>query len=330
MKSKSARTTGMALLLSLCAAVGAAAQATPSPALLVGEKSAGLLAVVDPATLRVVAHIPANPNVHEIATDGSRAYISNSGRRSITVIDLATRAQLPAIELGALGAVHGLWFAAGKLFFANETAQTIGRYDPATGQIDWVLGTGFRSHMLVVSADGEKIYTTNGPASSVSLMERPARPAGGAGNWTSTVLPAGRGVEGLDLSPDGRELWAINVQDKTITVVDIASKAVVATIPVVSTYSNRLKFTPDGKHVLVSDFRGTDLMVFDAASRREVKRIGMGGGAEGVLISPDGARAFVAVHALNRVAVVDLRALEVTGVIDGLQNPDGMAWAVAP
>ena len=331
MKSTRAGVLSLAILGSLSLAAVGTAQVSPSPALLVGEKSAGLVAVVDPATLRVLAHIPANPNVHEIATDGRRAYVSNSGRRSITVIDLASRTQAAPIELGALGPIHGLWVNGGKLFFASEPAQIIGRYDPATSQIDWVLGTGYRSHMLVLSPDGEKIYTTNGTSGSVSIIERPARPGGGApGNWAVTALPAGRGVEGLDLSPDGRELWAINVQDKTITVVDVVNRSVVATIPVVSTYSNRVKLTPDGKYALVSDFRGTHLMVFDVATRREIKRINVGGGAEGVLVEPGGARAFVAVSALNRMAVVDLASLEITSVIEGLQNPDGMAWAVAP
>src|SRR5690625_2158218 len=51
---------------------------TPSPALLVGEKGAARIAIVNPETLEIVAHVPANPNPHEIATDGAYAYVSNS------------------------------------------------------------------------------------------------------------------------------------------------------------------------------------------------------------------------------------------------------------
>ena len=314
------------LLLALGTAASAAAQAIPSPSLLVGEKSGGLLTVIDPATLQVVAKIPANRQPHEVATHDGLAYVSNAGARSITVIDLAARAQRPAIELGALGSTHGLWMSGGKLYFANEGARTIGRYDPAAGAIDWVLGTGMPgSHLLVVSDDGSRIFTANGGSSTVGILERGAR-----GEWTLHSVPAGLGVEGLDVSHDGRELWAINVRDRTITVVDLATKSVAATLPVVSTYSNRLKFTPDGRYVLVSDFRGTDLMVYDVAARREVRRIDVGGGAEGVLIAPDGRRAYVAVSATDRVAVIDLETLTEVGSVAGLDNPDGMAWYVAP
>src|SRR5690625_41823 len=47
---------------------------TPSPALLVGEKSGARMAIVNPETLEIVAQVPANPKPHEIATDGTYAY----------------------------------------------------------------------------------------------------------------------------------------------------------------------------------------------------------------------------------------------------------------
>ena len=324
-----ARSLVLALSL-LLSAGGAAGQATPSPVLLVGEKSAGFLSIVDPATLRVVARVPANRNVHEIATDGRRAYISNSGALAITVVDLATRAQLPGIPLAPLSAIHGLWVADGKLWFANEGSRTIGTYDLASERIDWVLGTGQPgSHLIVVSPDGSRIFTTNGPAGTVSIIERRRGNNGGYVVGSVEVVAAGAGVEGLDVSPDGKELWAVNVRDRTITVIDVARRAPVATIPIVTTYSNRLKLTPDGRRVLVTDLRGKELMVFDVATRREIERIDLGGGAEGVLMAPDGSRAFVAVSETGRVAVIDLATLAEVGEVTGLENPDGMAWAAA-
>src|SRR5262245_45025954 len=120
--------------LALAVVVSASGQAllpTPSPALLVGEKAAGLLTIVDPHTLQIVARVPANRSPHEVATDGRFAYVSNSGADAITVIDLAAQKQVAPIPLGAFGPTHGLWVAGGKLYFANEGTRMIGRYDPA-------------------------------------------------------------------------------------------------------------------------------------------------------------------------------------------------------
>ena len=69
-------------------------------------------------------------------------------------------------------------------------------------------------------------------------------------------------------------------------------------------------------------------MVMDASTRKEVKRLNLGGGAAGILVAPDGSRAYIAVSTSDKVAVVDLKSLEVTGQISAGKQPDGLAWAV--
>ena len=71
-----------------------------------------------------------------------------------------------------------------------------------------------------------------------------------------------------------------------------------------------------------------DLVVYDAASRKEFKRVPIGHGAAGILMDPEGNRAFIACAPDNYVAVVDLKTLAVTGHIDVGGEPDGLAWAV--
>ena len=103
-----------------------------------------------------------------------------------------------------------------------------------------------------------------------------------------------------------------------------------ATIEAKALGANRLKFTPDGKRVLISSLRSGDLVIYDAGSRKEIKRLNIGHGAAGILIDAEGARAFVACTADDYVAVVDLKKLEVTGHLDVGGHPDGLAWAVRP
>jgi YVTN family beta-propeller protein len=146
-------------------------------------------------------------------------------------------------------------------------------------------------------------------------------------DWNQTVIPVGRGDEGFDVSPDGRELWTANSQDGTVSVIDIAAKKVVATINAKVFSANRLKFTLDGKSVLISSLNGADLVVLDAATRTEAKRIKIGHGAAGILVQPDGSRAFIACTPDNYVAILDLKTLEITGHIDAGGEPDGLAWA---
>ncbi len=147
-------------------------------------------------------------------------------------------------------------------------------------------------------------------------------------DWNETVVRVGNGSEGFDVSPDGREIWVANAQDGTLSVIDRATRTVVATLPANIPGANRLKFTPDGNRVLTS--AGPDFIVFDAHTRKELKRIRIGHGSAGILVEPNGARAFISCGPDNYVAVVDLATLTVTGHIDAGGEPDGLAWAAHP
>ncbi|HZC24267.1 MAG TPA: YncE family protein, partial [Candidatus Binatia bacterium] len=133
----------------------------PSPMLLVLEKDDKSLALVDPASLKVITRVPAGEDPHEIVAseDGRFAYISNYGafrnpQHTLSVVDLAARKALPPVDLGALLAPHGLSMVNGHVYFTAEGSKAIGRYNPASRKIDWILSLGQnRTHMLVVAKD---------------------------------------------------------------------------------------------------------------------------------------------------------------------------------
>ncbi len=331
-----------------------AAQETPAEALLVLSKQDRTLAIVNPATLKVVGKVPVGDDPHEViaSADGRTAYVSNYGFGSLhtlAVVDLVGRTALPSIDLGPLNGPHGLTFVGGETWFTAEGAKALGRYNPATGKVDFILGTGQnRTHMIWVAADGQRIVTTNVNSGTVSLIARqevrmpPPPPGGPKGpglggpgpggpppgprmDWNETVVKVGNGSEGFDVSPDGREVWVANAGDGTVSVIDLATKAVVATLAVDVPGANRLKFTLDGKRVLVSA-RG--IVVLDAGTRKVVTRIATGEGAGGIVMAPDGKRAYASVSHEGNVAVIDLETLRVVGRVEAGGEPDGLAWAV--
>lgn len=333
-------------------------ESTPREALLVLSKGDHTLAIVDPATLKVVAKAPVGEDPHEViaSTDGKFAYVSNYGGgayNTLTLIDLIGQKRVTSIDLGPLRGPHGLAFVGGKTWFTAEAAKAIGRYDPAKKAVDWILGTGQnRTHMIYVSADMKRIYTTNVSSGTISLIEKSSRtgfggppppgagpggpPPGGrrgpmgppGGDWDETVVRVGRGAEGFDVSPDGKELWAANAQDGTVSIVDLTAKKVTDTLQANVPGANRLKFTPDGKLVLISSLGDAGLAVLDAGTHKEVKRIDLGRGAAGIQMQPDGSHAYVACTGGNYVAVIDLKTLEMSGRINAGPGPDGLAWAI--
>jgi YVTN family beta-propeller protein len=345
--------------LGLLLALTAWCESTPREALLVLSKGDHTLAIVDPTTGKVVAKAPSGEDPHEVVAsdDGKFAYISNYGGgafNTITVIDLVDQKVAKTIHLGALWGPHGLDYAGGKVWFTAEAAKAIGSYDPAESSIDWIMGTGQdRTHMIIVSHDLKQIFTSNVSSASLSILDKvnrpvfappgrnddkkgpppPPPPAGGpggppGGNWEQTVIPVGRGAEGFDASPNGKELWAANAQDGTISIVDLATKKVTATLQANVPGANRLKFTPDGKLVFVTSLSGSGIAILDATTHKEVKRILKDNRAAGIQMQPDGSRVYLACTGDNYVAVVNLKTLEVSDKINAGPQPDGLAWSV--
>jgi YVTN family beta-propeller protein len=331
------------------------AASTPANALLVLEKEQNTLVIVDPASLTIVARVPAGADPHEVAVsdDGKTAYISNyQNGNTITVVDLVAQKALAPIDLGALRMPHGLEFVNGKLFFTAEAGKVVGRYDPATQKIDWVIGTGQnRTHMVTVSKDLKTVFTSNVSSATISIIDQSAAqmgpppgamrgpmrgpaPGGRPGgpprapmmDWMVTNVAVGHGSEGFDLTPDGKELWVANAQDQTISIIDTAARKVVATIP--STQSaNRLKITLDGKYAFVSDMGGNELLAIDVAARKEYKRIALPASSEGLLMAPGGHTCYTTLNTRDAVAVIDLDTMKMTGEVKTGRGPDGLAWA---
>ncbi len=323
MRSRYCPAVALPLLLLAVDAVAA------SPLLLVLNKEEATLAFVDPADGKVLGRVPTGESPHEItvSSDGKLAFVSNYGSRTpgstISVIDVAARKELRRIDLSPMRKPHGIFFADAKVYFTAEVNKLIGRYDPSSNQIDWLLGTGQNStHMVMVNKDGSQIFTANIGSDSITVIDRvPA-----AANWNETVVPVGKGPEGMDISPDGKQLWTAHSRDGGVSIIDVASKKVAQTFNVGTKRSNRIKFTPDGKLVLISDLDAGELLVLEAATRKEIKRMKLGRSVEGILMQPDGSKAYVAVTGDNFIATIDLKKLEVTGRISSGTGPDGMAW----
>ncbi len=321
--------------------------------LLALSKQDHTLAIVDPSTYKVLGKVPVGDDPHEViaSSDGKTAYVSIYGGGSlhtINVIDLTTQKRLDDIDTKPFFGPHGLTFVNNKLWFTVEGSKAIGRYDPSTKTIEWAMGTGQdRTHMIYVTNNAKKIYTTNVASGTVSIFQdtpvqrgnfAPPKNAAPNGNmpppppgmqqhenWEQTIITVSKGAEGFDVSPDSAELWTASAEDGNIYIINLAAKKLAATIDAKVNGANRLKFTPDGKMVFISSLGSGNLAVFDAKTHKLIKQINLGNGAAGIQMQPDGSRAYVAA---GNVVVIDLKTLEVINKIDVGGNPDGLAWSV--
>jgi YVTN family beta-propeller protein len=309
-----------------------AAGQTRPPVLLIALKAESSLAIFDPVSGKVVGRVPTGEVPHMVAAsaDGKLAFATAQKGDAISVIDMVARKEVRRVKIGPGSRPHGIYVAAGKVYFTEDGYKIIGCYNPASDQIEWLLGIGrdVQDQMLVVSKDANKIFTANNASDSITALERVLDPP----DWRITMIPVAKGpqVIGIDISPDSKEVWTAHQGDNGISIIDVATLKVTQTLPVKMVDAHRVKFTPDGKRVLITDRRGNELVVLDAAARKEIKRVKLDTIPTEIQVVPDGSRAYVSSasgdNATNIVSIVDLKTLQVTGQFSPGTHPEGMAW----
>jgi YVTN family beta-propeller protein len=300
--------------------------------LLILNKSDATLMFVDPSTLKTMGTIPTGDGPHEVAAsdDGKIAVVANYGTApnpgtTLSVIDVPGRKELRRFALPGLLRPHGITAIGSRFWFTAEGSRVIARYDAVNDRIDFISGSGAdTTHMIVVPRGEKTIYTANIGSNSITVFD-----LGGA---PRTILvkqiPVVKGPEGIDLAPDASELWvASRVPNGGIAIIDPKSGTVAQTLPTTTKMANRVKFTLDGKYVLVSDPSSNVVLVYDAATKEMIKSVEMAAEPSGILMAPDGKRAFVACSGAKKVQVLELATFSITNDIETGNVPDGLAYA---
>lgn len=306
--------------------------------LVVVNKADNTTSLIDLTTGTTRAVLPTGEGPHEVAVspDGQRALVSNYGRwqpgNSLTLLDLAGAQVLATYSLGNYGWLHGIAWAGDTAWVTAEDSDALLKVSPGDGTLLAALPTGQPfSHMVALHPNGRLAYITNIEGDSVSVFDLVL-------GQRLAIVPTGRGPEGIAVTPDGREVWVAN-QDAG----DIAIFAADTMHELGRLHARgrpmRIAFTPDGSRALVACGRTGELAVFDVHQRTEITRVrfsrdanpgwpfGLAQSPIGVLVPPDGERAFVALVASDFIAEVDLRDYSIRRLLTTGNQPDGMAWS---
>ncbi len=304
---------------------------TVKPVLVALNKNEASLTIIDPKEMKVLGKVAVGDGPHEVvlSADGRTAYVANYGAQnapgsSLSVIDLEAKKELRRVDLSPLMRPHGLVETGGKIYFTSETNRLIGRYDPATNRVDWLMGTGQNAtHMIVVTPDQKRMYTANIASDSVTAFEFQAVPPAPS---RITHIPVGKQPEAIDVAPDGREVWVGLNAEGAIDVVDATAGKVIEKIRL-GERPYRVKFSPDGKQVFATMPNTKEIIVIDSATKKEIRRIKLESVPLGIVFSKDGKTAFVSAVESDFVLKIDLEKNETVGKVVTGQAPDGVAVA---
>lgn len=335
------KTLGQSFFILLLAQLSV--EALAQPRLLVVNKDSDSLSVLDAEQGKTIKVINTGKGPHEVVVtaDNKRAVVSDYGYgcnpsragRSLTVVDLQSY-QTQTIELGQFRSPHGIAaFKDGRhVAVTVECDQAVLVVDVIEGKIVKSIDTkASGSHMVVLSPDQKMAFTTNLSDDSVSVLDL-------VDGKNIKVIQAGNGTEGIDITPDGKQVWVTNRGENTISVIDVDSLKITNTFDVGQT-PIRLKFNQKNNRALVSNATSAtveqidlDYNILSATAMNDlpVKTSGQpfrsGAVPIGILVHPDGDKAYIANTNVHAVKVIDLKSNQVIQTFKAEQRPDGLAW----
>lgn len=277
--------------------------------------------------------IPVGNGPHEavIAPSGRTGIVTIYGLggapgNELAVIDIARGSVIRTISLGQYTRPHGANFLPGdetRVAVTSETTQNVVIVNLTDGKVEHAIPTGAAtSHMVAITADGTRAFTSNIGGGSVSELDLATR----APVRTIAVAPR---VEGIAVTPDGSAVWAGSNTNGTVSIIDTKTGAIAVTLPGFS-LPYRLAMSRDGRTAIVCDPQGDKLHVADVQQRKIVWTLDGLGSPRGVNIAPDGKTAFVTLAADETMGVIDLETRKLTRKIKVQQSPDGVWYGPNP
>jgi YVTN family beta-propeller protein len=306
-----------------------------SARLLVIEKGAHSLGIVDPASGALIASVPEDAITgHEVTAspDGKFAYVpiyGNSGvgkpgtdGSSLLVIDVASHKVVGHVDFGHGVRPHLPTFGPkdGMLYVTTELDKSVTIIDPKTLKIVGSIPTGqAESHMLAISHNGSRGYTANVGPGTVSVLDMQARK-------TLAVIPVAAEVQRISVSMDDSMVFTSDQNSPRLAVIDTATNTVKHWVSLPGIGYGSMP-TRDGRWLLLTMTGINKLAVIDLKTFEVAKTIDMPKGPVVVYTRPDGKTAYVSCEASSEVAELDLSDWKVKRTIATGKGSDGLAWA---
>jgi DNA-binding beta-propeller fold protein YncE len=271
--------------------------------------------LVDGKTYKTLAALDTGKNPHEVrvSPDRRRAYVAAG--RTITVIDLKNRKIKANFDLGEYSA-HDIRVSRDgrRIWAACAGRESILELDSETGKTLRTYKTNQKgSWFIEITPDERKIYTPNLEGKSVSVINRETGEV--------KVTPFETPVYGIDITPDGKQVW---VSGGDIGVIDTVTDEVIARVKTTEAETGRLRLTSDGKKVVIA--LSKKLVIYDVKTRRLLNEIELSASPKVMTISSDNRRAFLTNPNDNSVSVVGIAAGKQLTTFQMGRKPDGVGW----
>jgi YVTN family beta-propeller protein len=291
------------------------------------SSAAGMIAVdkmgtkvlfLDPATYETEIILDDFPRtVHELLVvpetglayvpifgDGIHGRNPNPGHL-LCIIDLNKRAHVGDIDLRPHIAPHTLKLGPdGLIYITCENSAVVAVIDRSTHKmVDAIDSGSTNGHRLIISPDGQRLYTENEEDATVSVIDLPKRKL-------LRKIETPRALAGIAISADGRTVVAVDDVQPTLFLIDTESGRVADTVQLqdVPESAQIARYSPDGSMIGVTSLKSNTVSLIDPSFRRQTA---IKVGSQPMDMAFRGDELFVACQGDGSVHVVDIPARRV-------------------
>jgi YVTN family beta-propeller protein len=262
------------------AAILSATGAMADDQIIVVNKGADSISILDAASYEAAGEVTVGANPHEVyvSPDGQTAYVSDYGGAqgtTISVVDLERAVRTDVWETGQRVSHQLIPTPDGhKLYIANIGSGSVTVIDRRTNDVTTV-PTGAGAEGIDVSPDGTEVWVTNRADNTISVIDVA----------TDTVLetfPSGGTLPiRARFTPDGQEVYISNGTSNQVAVFHAESRELLATIDVGAVPIGIL-ISPDGDRAFIANTQDDFVTVIDTDSREVVAQIPTGDEPDGL------------------------------------------------
>src|SRR5438876_953318 len=174
----------------------------------------------------------------------------------------------------------------GRLYVTTEITKSVTVIDPGTNQVVSSLPTDqIESHMIAITSDGKRIYTSNVHVGTVSAIDV-------ASGKVIAVIPVSPHAQRISISRDDRYVFTADQTKPRLAVIDTATNRVTKWISLPALAYGTAP-TLDGRWLLVTLPDLNTLGVVDLKTMKMVRQVAVGKYPQEVVARPDGKVAYV-------------------------------------
>lgn len=211
-----------------------------------------------------------------------RAYVTNGGDGTLSVVDIARRKIIRIIKTGNMP--HGLRFSPNgrEIYVANTGDGSVSVINVASDKEVKRIPVGKAPVQVGFTPDGRRAYISLRDANSVAVVDTARR-------RKIATVKVGRNPIQVFAAPNGREIYVANQgnesnPDNKVSVINTTTNRVVATI-VTGKGAHGVVVSSDGKRVFIANTFADTVSIIDTATHKVLRNVAVGKGPGGITFS---------------------------------------------